>query len=450
MAALAKYQLASESEENDSKQEEICAVNVMKRSQSEPMETTLDKERVFLNKKGNRVLKLLYDHKAKYVVNKIGTVTFWPTPGCTPSAKRLNTKKFTMTHVLKAAKYGQLEASSYSDMNVVDSDAGISSFITASLDAWANHYPIRFKPEHIWLLILQAVAIHVEKNAEKLRKKYVNHNGKMQLTVRRDGFKLGSDQNDWEGVNGEFVQQIDANTVKDTIQLFDCDFSGSTMMEKICAKVTMMDICKAYFGYCVMTECGFPEITLDGTKADWIRLKQKATILLKNKVGEQFGAESIALIPVLDRFIAAFDGEIDCLFWNSMIKRGAKMGSGGFDFFSGWFNVFYPFTSSKWENEHCVPYSMQEDYVQQALVLNRQIGHGYSRGKAGGKVNKYPTGLAQAPVTWKYHGNNLKLQFIAGFMGYTQDPKTLEICPNLGWCIAHEKSARKSKGKHTM
>merc|ERR1719385_585862 len=136
-----------------------------------------------------------------------------------------------MTHVLKAAKYGQLEASSDSGINVVDSNAGISSFITASLDAWANHYAIRFKPEHIWLLILQGVAIHVDKNAEKLRKKYVNHNGKLQLTVRRDGFTLGSKQNDWEGVIEEFVQQIDANTVKDTVQLFDCDFSGSTMMD---------------------------------------------------------------------------------------------------------------------------------------------------------------------------------------------------------------------------
>merc|ERR1719228_3077515 len=124
----------------------------------------------------------------------MGLLLFWPTPGCTPSAKLLNTKKFTMTHVLKAAKYGILEASSYSKINVVDSNAGISSFITASLDAWANHYPIRFKPEHIWLLILQAVAIHVDKNAEKLRKKYVNHKGKLQLIVRRDAFKLGSKQ----------------------------------------------------------------------------------------------------------------------------------------------------------------------------------------------------------------------------------------------------------------
>merc|ERR1719228_158318 len=367
----------------------------------------------------------------------MGLLLFWPTPGCTPSAKLLNTKKFTMTHVLKAAKYGILEASSYSDINVVDSNAGISSFITASLDAWANHYPIRFKPEHIWLLILQAVAIHVDKNAEKLRRKYVNHKGKLQLTVRRDGFKLGSKQNDWEGVIEEFLQQIDANSVKDTVQLFDCDFSGSTMMEKICAKVTIMDICKAYFGYCVMTNCGFPEITLDGTKSDWIRLKQKVIVLLKHKVDEQFGAKwANALIPVLDRFIGAFDGEIDCLFWNSMIKRGAVYGSGDYDWFTGWFNILFPFDVSKNPNPFCEAYASNEQYVKQGLSLTTSNGRGLDS-------HNYPSGLAQAPVTWNYHGAELKLKFIAGFVGYQQNPETLEICPNLGWCIGHEKNEKK-------
>ena len=35
--------------------------------------------------------------------------------------------------------------------------------------------------------------------------------------------------------------------------------------------------------------CGFPQITLNGTKNDWIKLKQKASVLLKNKVMPKFG-----------------------------------------------------------------------------------------------------------------------------------------------------------------
>jgi len=382
----------------------------------------------------SKELLSLYNHKAKYEVNKDGSVTFWPTPDCKVSEQPLKTSKVSMVDAAKSAKCpGELEASSDPNVNVVQSGgrSTICSFIEASVTAWSNHYPIRFKPEHIWLLILQGVAVHVDQNAEKLRKKYVNHEGKKTLTVRRDGFVLGSDKNDWEGVIEEFVEQIDANTVKDTVQLFDCDFSGSTMMEKICTKVTIMDICKNYFSYRMMTGCGFPQITLDGTKEDWIRLKQKTSALLKDKVDKEFGSRwGSALLPLLDRFIAAFDGNIDCLFWNSMIKRGAVRGSGGYSFFSGWFNILYPFMGNTSKNRYCVPYAMEKEYVQQGLT-------GWRQGGRGGDVNDYPTGLAKAPVSWDYHGKELELQFVAGFVGYQQDAKSLEICPNLGWCIVH-------------
>merc|ERR1719334_123684 len=57
------------------------------------------------------------------------------------------------------------------------------SFIESALSAWAYHHPFRFRAEHIWLLILQAVAAHVDQNAEALRNKFVKHSGKMTLTV---------------------------------------------------------------------------------------------------------------------------------------------------------------------------------------------------------------------------------------------------------------------------
>merc|ERR1712062_880374 len=155
-----------------------------------------------------------------------------------------------------------------------------------------------------------------------------------------------------------------------------------------------------------------------------IRLKQKASALLKDKVDKEFGSQwGSALLPLLDRFIGAFDGKIDCLFWNSMIKRGAVGGSGGYSFFSGWFNILFPFMGSTVKNNYCVPYSVEQH--------NR-------RGARGGDVNQYPSGLSKAPVIWNYLGKELELQFIAGFIGYQQDPKTLEICPNLGWCIVHD------------
>ena len=66
-----------------------------------------------------------------------------------------------------------------------------NGFIRACEIAWAEHYPLRIDPSHIWLCITQAVALHVDKNGEKLREKWVMHDGKKVLRVQRDGFVKG-------------------------------------------------------------------------------------------------------------------------------------------------------------------------------------------------------------------------------------------------------------------
>ena len=55
-------------------------------------------------------------------------------------------------------------------------------FIGAALHAYCSHYPLTLKPSHIWLLILQGIATHVELNAEKVRSKWVDFKGKRVLT----------------------------------------------------------------------------------------------------------------------------------------------------------------------------------------------------------------------------------------------------------------------------
>jgi len=192
----------------------------------------------------------------------------------------------------------------------------------AAITAWSKHYPLIIKPSHLWLLILQAVAIHVEQHAEDLRGKWVIHTGKKELSVMRNNFVKGSMDNDWESVIKEFVEQIDKNTINNVVPLLNSDYSTSNGTENISCKVTIMDICKSYFDYKIYTLCGFPKIILNGTKQDWILLKEKSETLLKNQCEKEFGSKwSEALLPIIDRFINAYDGNIDCLFWNSMIKK---------------------------------------------------------------------------------------------------------------------------------
>ena len=55
--------------------------------------------------------------------------------------------------------------------------------------------------------------------------------------------------------------------------------------------------------------------------------------------------------------------------------------------------------------------------------------------------------MASAPVKWDYYGKEIPLQFNAGFIGATQDQKTLQISPSVGWYITVDKGDDENKKK---
>ena len=120
-------------------------------------------------------LQALYYHEAKYEINDNGSLTFWPTPNCEPSTTPLQSECMTEKCIPSNAECTKAVVFSDPDNKIVGDcnwRYGVSSFIRSSLTAWSDHYPFRFRPEHIWLIILQSVAVHVDQNAEKLRSKY--------------------------------------------------------------------------------------------------------------------------------------------------------------------------------------------------------------------------------------------------------------------------------------
>ena len=66
--------------------------------------------------------------------------------------------------------------------------------------AYSHHVPLTITPDVIFYLITSATAVHINQNAEKLRKVFVNHEGKKELEVRRDDFVLNSKNNPWQEV----------------------------------------------------------------------------------------------------------------------------------------------------------------------------------------------------------------------------------------------------------
>lgn len=70
--------------------------------------------------------------------------------------------------------------------------------------AFMKHHPLCLSPDTIWLMIIHGVANHINVHAEELRPRFVSHQGKITLHVRRDDFIKGSPENPWSDVFSEF------------------------------------------------------------------------------------------------------------------------------------------------------------------------------------------------------------------------------------------------------
>ena len=73
-----------------------------------------------------------------------------------------------------------------------------------------------------------------------------------------------------------------------------------------------MGAMKHYFNYEVYFECGIPSVTLKGTLADWLNIRERV-----KKFGD-YGLDewSLTLGYIIDNFISSFKGSPDVTFWN--------------------------------------------------------------------------------------------------------------------------------------
>jgi len=329
-------------------------------------------------------------------------------------------------------------------------------FIAAATAAFANHYPLALRPQHFWLMVLQATAVHVEQNAEEVRAKWVAHEGKKALLVRCDEFRL-NEKNNWASVvDGKpdcFSSQIDCNVVEGLAAELSPGFSDTSDVENIALKMTVMDITKSFSSFKCMTMCGFPSVIMEGSADDWRLLRRNAELLIRNRCQDEFSDKwCAALLPLLDVLVSEYqkgvtgDGRPDEQFWNSMCKRGGTSGSGSRTWFNGWINIFFPYILDH-PNPYMVPYSAESGYVKEGRNGGR-YGMRAPADVQGPDCADFPKGLSAAPVVWNYFGKEVKLKFKAGFVGAEQDQATQVVRPVVGWLVLHDDlDENKGKGK---
>ena len=296
--------------------------------------------------------------------------------------------------------------------------------------AYDQHYPLVLSPDMIWQCVAQGFAIHVNKNAEKLRHMFVEHEGKKTIAVRRDEFVKGSPDNDWEGVFGDFSEEIRKNVGDEIHSLLTPEFSTTGPVERAAAQIVLMDAFKDYFDYNAYTHCGIPEITLEGTVDDWKKLREKTLSLAKFDL--KWWTDTVE--PILTEFVNASSGKVNNKFWQSIYKL--NNGSGG-PFITGWIVVLFPYLGSDSSNMHqngfLIMNSWNETEQQFPVIRN------------GVTTSSFPSGTVSTPFTWQYLQEELEMYFYAGFLGVSQDKKSLALRPVIGWAVADKEREELAK-----
>lgn len=306
----------------------------------------------------------------------------------------------------------------------------IDNALISALDlCWNNHYPLILTPDVIWLCIAQGFAKHVNANAEKLRDKLVEHEGKKTLTVNCAGFQKGSPKNPWPQVFEQFSEQIRHNVGDKVHAMLTPNFSTTGPVEKAASQVVLMNCFQQYFEYKCYLICGIPSITLEGTVQDWKILKEKVLSLAEYDV--KWWIE--AMTPVLDQFIATASGNVNYEFWKKIYHmRGGGAYKPG-PFVTGWILSFFPYYRT--QGDMCV----KNEY----LNLWKQVtpaNHTNDQDNRGFLCSQFTEGVVSTPfkAVDVMKGIEYPMQFFAGFMAVSQDFDTKSIRPEIGWAVADE------------
>lgn len=315
---------------------------------------------------------------------------------------------------------GKLEAVSRPPRGKVLYTPSIHQFVGAVGSSFKRHYPLILSPDSVWITISQGLANHINQHAEDVRKKFVAHEGKVQIVIRRDNFIKGAKDNDWEGAFEEFSARIKEHIGPANHSMIVSDFSTTGAVEKAASEVVLMDAMKSYFEYGCMTCCGIPNVELTGTVEDWERLRNKIDGWIFQGPAD-LSWWTTPLKRVLDQFVAAAKNVVDKEWWESFFKEGSQGGSGAVSRISGWINWLFPYVKS--------------DRSGDKLVRNPKVGVSGLEYGDGFEEWQYPSSLSRVPFEWNYYGQIWTMELVAGVSAVLQDTVTAAVAPTIGWGV---------------
>jgi hypothetical protein len=301
-------------------------------------------------------------------------------------------------------------------------------FVDAVHIAFSDHRPLALSPDAIWLLIAQGFSHHVAENAESLRPRLVRHKGKRELKVEASDLTLAGFEKAISGFSSLIHQEIDSVLHETLI----CNFSTTTPAVRTASEVALMDSFSSYFTYGFMCVCGIPKITIQGTPADWRRIRARVEVIAT------YGLEWWAsrLRPILDEFVLAAEGRPTLNFWQAIYKPKDAYGD---NVVTGWVADLFPYLGDAPERRRNHVFDHERHNwtlaVDQGVETATLYNHPLAR--AGVRLKSFPSGLSSARLKVSFKNRpSVDVDLVAGFLAVRQDPSDLTLSPLISWCVA--------------
>ena len=287
--------------------------------------------------------------------------------------------------------------------------------LAAVYTAFSQHRPLVLSPDAVWITIAQGVAHHMAIHGERLRSRFVAHEGKLELVFRVTDWVERSPENPWLEAFASWAGQIRDHVGPELHDSLVCDFTTSGPLERAVSQIVMMDVFERYFHYVLYGICGIPTITLEGTPADWQRLADKAAGLAVFDMDWWMSH----LLPICEQFVRASRGNVDKTHWQGICKLRDEYGGA---IINGWIAKLFPYIRAFVGG----PCSRRNPVLE--------TGEGFQTCVA-------PSGLSRVPFMWRnaVTGSQRRMEATAGLVGVTQDPQTLALRPKVGWAVREAK-----------
>jgi hypothetical protein len=281
-----------------------------------------------------------------------------------------------------------------------------------------NHYPIRIKPDDVWLLIVQAFSHHVNANSEELRHYFVNFEGKKTLTVNYNGifYIENVDKKILENFAEQINEQMKEYLGEEILQNLTPNFSTTDYNSTIICKLSIMGAFKKYFEYSMnLATCGIPYIILEGNLEDYKSIKEKA----KNLSKYDFKWYIDRIIPHIEKMIEAKSGKIDTNYFKNFIQRKVVRDiCVSYTYISGWILDFFAYYNNKVRGQIKI-----EKFNGKSLEIDEFKN-------LASQILIVPFTIIEEETKKKYD-----MKYQVGFIGCDQNEKK-EVSPVQGWIVS--------------